>query len=287
MRIFLAILLAGWLPLFGPQSAGPPTPLLDTLSATARVAYSTRKLRAVYAGSAIQVARTSDATTQNIGFDANNDLDTTALATFCAATTCGVSIWYDQMGLANCAQGAAVAQARIYGGGAVDALNSHGAPYFGIIAANTNCLVTQSNIAQPNTIALASKHNSQVLNGHWVDGNTLSPRSVIGVNGSPATSYILFSGSSVTGGALDLSTHALIGIFNGASSSLKIDGGTPISGNAGTQGINDFVIGSAKGSGAAIGMNGLIGEFIVFNSSISAGDQTLIRTSWQSYWGTL
>lgn len=277
---------ATWLPLLVPAPTGK---LLNTLSATASHAYSTRKLLTAYAGSAVQVLRTTDSTTQNIGFDGSGNLDSAALNTFCTGATCGVSIWYDQIGTANCSAGAAINQPRLYLTATVDTLNSHPAPLFGVTNANSPCTVTQSLLAQPNTIAFATKHNSQVVNGHWTDGATSSPRNIIGVSGSPATTYQLYAGTTgLTGGTLDTSTHAVIGIFNGASSSLTVDGVVviPTGTTPGSQGLNNFVIGAANGGGGAIGMKGYIGEFITFNSSISGADQALIRTSWQSYWGT-
>ena len=57
------------------------TGLLDTYTGAA-AAYSVRKLSSTYSGSALRVRRSSDDTEQDIGFDANGDLDTTALTTF-------------------------------------------------------------------------------------------------------------------------------------------------------------------------------------------------------------
>jgi len=48
------------------------------LSATSTGAYSLRKLRSAYTGSAIRVRRSSDSTEQDIGF-VNNELDTVSL----------------------------------------------------------------------------------------------------------------------------------------------------------------------------------------------------------------
>lgn len=77
-------------------STGPaPTPILDTYPAQA--AYSLRKLRTGQTN-AIRVRRASDDTEQDIGFDANGDMDTTALETFCAGTDGFVVTWYDQSG---------------------------------------------------------------------------------------------------------------------------------------------------------------------------------------------
>ena len=70
--------------------------LLD-LYPGAYAAWSLRKLRNAYGGAAIEVTRTSDSATQDIGF-VGEDLDTAALSTFIGANTGVVSVWYDQSG---------------------------------------------------------------------------------------------------------------------------------------------------------------------------------------------
>jgi len=80
------------------------TPPLDTYTG-AKAAYSLRKLRTAYTGSAIEVRRDSDNTTQDIGFDSNGDLDTAAIGTFVGSGNNGyVRTLYDQSGNANDAQ---------------------------------------------------------------------------------------------------------------------------------------------------------------------------------------
>jgi hypothetical protein len=70
--------------------------LLDDYSGAA-AAYSLRLLRSAYTGDAIKVRRASDNTEQDIGF-VNNELDTSALTTFCSGTNGFVKTWYDQSG---------------------------------------------------------------------------------------------------------------------------------------------------------------------------------------------
>lgn len=70
--------------------------LLD-LYPNAAAAYSLRKLREAYTGSAIRVRRASDNTEQDIGF-VDNVLDTAALTSFCSGTNGFVKTWYDQSG---------------------------------------------------------------------------------------------------------------------------------------------------------------------------------------------
>jgi hypothetical protein len=78
------------------------TQILNFTTQTVQAAYSLRKLKSSYTGNAIQVRRSSDNTTQNIGFTASGLLDTTALINFTTndgenPTSNGfVSIWYDQ-----------------------------------------------------------------------------------------------------------------------------------------------------------------------------------------------
>ena len=90
------------------------TGLLDTYSG-ASAAYSLRLLDSTYTGYAINVRRASDNAVQDIGFDSNNELDTTALATFCAGTDGYVVRWYDQSGNGNDAVQATTAnQPKVY-----------------------------------------------------------------------------------------------------------------------------------------------------------------------------
>jgi hypothetical protein len=90
------------------------TGLLDTYSGAA-AAYSLRLLDSTYTGDAIRVRRASDNTEQDIGFDVNGDLDTSALTTFCTGTNGFIRTWYDQSGNANDAtQSTTAAQPKIY-----------------------------------------------------------------------------------------------------------------------------------------------------------------------------
>lgn len=69
--------------------------LLDDFSEY-QAAYSLRKLRTGYTGDAIKVQRASDSALQDIGFDSNGELDTTALTTFSQGGNVTVRTWYDQ-----------------------------------------------------------------------------------------------------------------------------------------------------------------------------------------------
>lgn len=92
--------------------------LLDTYP-NAAAAYSLRKLRSAYTGSAIRVRRSSDNTEQDIGF-VNNILDTSSLTSFCGSGNGFVTTWYDQSGnAANVTQTTAANQPQIVSSGSV------------------------------------------------------------------------------------------------------------------------------------------------------------------------
>ena len=106
-----------------------PGLLLD-LYPSAAAAYSLRKLRSAYTGSAIRVRRSSDNTEQNIGFT-GNELDTTALLSFCGAGNGFVTTWYDQSGSGNNAtQTTQANQPQIVSSGVVILVNSKAALKF-------------------------------------------------------------------------------------------------------------------------------------------------------------
>ena len=100
--------------------------LLGLTNATpAASAYSLRKLSTSYVGNAIQVRRSSDNTTQDIGFTGSGDLDTAALKTFVGANNGFVTIWYDQSGNArNLTQSTTSKQPSIINSGTVYRRNS-------------------------------------------------------------------------------------------------------------------------------------------------------------------
>jgi len=105
--------------------------LLLDLYPNAAAAYSLRKLRTAYAGSAIRVRRSSDNTEQDIGFDVNGNLDTVALLAFCGVGNGFVTTWYDQSGNArNVTQTTAAAQPLIYNNGNINTNNGKPSVYF-------------------------------------------------------------------------------------------------------------------------------------------------------------
>lgn len=100
------------------------TPPLDLVTG-AQTAYSiARKLRTTYSGSAIRVRESSGDTEADIGFDADGNLDETALLAHCGSNSGYITTAYDQSGNSNdWTQSTANLQSRIVNAGTVDKVN--------------------------------------------------------------------------------------------------------------------------------------------------------------------
>ncbi len=85
--------------LINSMNKAKPSLLLDTYTSS-RVGFSMFKLRTAYTGNCLEVRRSSDNTTLNIGF-VNNYLDTASLLTFVGSGNGFVKTWYDQSGNGN------------------------------------------------------------------------------------------------------------------------------------------------------------------------------------------
>ena len=139
-----------------------PSLLLD-IYPDAAAAYSLRKLRTAYTGSAIRVRRSSDNTETDIGF-VSNQLDTAAITTFVGAGNGFVTTWYDQSGNGyNLIQSTQVNQPQIVSSGVYlsyllyDGSNNFLRATNGSIAWNGSAgahivTVTSPDIATPNAI---------------------------------------------------------------------------------------------------------------------------------------
>jgi len=102
------------------------------VDSTAKAAYSLRKLSTGYSGKAIKVRRSSDNTTQDIGFNSFGNLDTKSLLSFVGTGSGYIDTWYDQSssGL-NLTQATTANQPRIVNAGVIDTKNGIPSVYFG------------------------------------------------------------------------------------------------------------------------------------------------------------
>ena len=166
--------------------------LLDIYS-DAAAAYSLRKLRTAYAGSAIRVRRSSDNTESDIGFNSGGGLNTTALTTFVSAGSGFITTWYDQSGLGRHAiQTTAALQPRIVNAGAVETVNGKPAVFINgvnsldaTITFSTSQMYSHVSVHKINNINAGTfvhliNWTGGVIQGpymYYVDGRIYSPSS--------------------------------------------------------------------------------------------------------------
>lgn len=228
---------------------------------------------------AINIRRTSDSTTTDIGLTATCDLDAATASTFCSATTCFVTKVYDQTG----------------GGRDVSEAVTADQPQLIFSCTPTGRPCTQSSSS---SIIMSSAANFTPATG-LVSFESVSDRVsgtgatvVIGENGAnnkityPATANKL----SLTGGssgaiqptANDNAWHAAAGLINGASSVFNVDNNAEttgtVTGNTTAVPIR-FIIGTASTT-----VNQVEAGFID-NTSYTAAQRSTLVANARNYWG--
>jgi hypothetical protein len=208
-------------------------------------AYSLRKLRNGYSGSAIRVRRASDNAEQNIGFDINGNLDTSGLASFCSGTNGFVTTWYDQTGNSeNLIQTTAVSQPKIFDSvsGTIvlsskpaitfDAVNDFLSRQFPII--KTQPIYSQIVSTFPTTSF-----------GFIFDSTTANRISIL--RNALTQNMDIFAGlgiSTVSNSFVSNTRYLYTTLFNSANSYLYQNSVLRLSGNSGSNSIGDLFINS-------------------------------------------
>ena len=235
--------------------------LLDTYTGAA-AAFSVRKLRTAYTGSAIRVRRSSDNTEQDIGFS-GNDLDTSSLTTFVGANNGFVTTFYDQSGNArNATQATAANQPQIVVSGTV--LTQGGKPIMKFtsstqrldtpsfsLSANRTYVMTlynQTNAVTSYKAYLGSSgldNNTNGITGQFATSNIArsyvgsgAAFNAVGVNQMADNAYFLL-GSYVQGSSQH--QHYRNGALNAQNTSLAISPET-------TSRVNSIMFNAASGS---------------------------------------
>jgi hypothetical protein len=266
---------------------------LDGISTGVKVCYSTRQLLTSYAGNAMQVTRSSDSTTSNIGFS-SNVLNTSALSTFCSGTTCKVTTWYDQCGAGDNATSAAAGAPIIYQSGAVTTLNGQPAPLF--VSATPTYLTTTITANPVNTLY----QNAVVLNTATSAAQGIASGSVSAAlewrvdSTAPQTLHLLKAATatidtSLTSNPLTASVAAVVEVqYNSSTGAIafwvnRTTAGTNT--NAQTLTAANLYLGYGDGDAS---WSGEIGEYISYDlaGGIPSGSRTSIENNQQTYWGT-
>ena len=286
--------------------------ILDDYSGAA-AAYSLRKLRTAYTGSAIRVRRSNDNSEQDIGFTSAGDLDTASLKTFVGANSGFVTTWYNQGDTAsiNFTQTTAASQPRIVNAGTVERRNGQpsiffdGSNDFMTISSSTNkfnylhqtgqsFVSIVSQVATNNTtyILIDNTNTLSASTGyslyHEATGAIVSA-TTRNVSGQATTSNV--SGNIVTANNLFLLQNELDN-NNGTASlrnSMYFNGNSAIQNNASTNtpstGNASFNLRIGRRANATdFNLSGFMSEILFYNSNQSS-NRTGIRNNINSYYG--
>lgn len=144
---------------------------------------------------------------------------------------------------------------------------------------------TAAAIVQPVTISWVANRTSAISTGYVLSAYNGSVGACLGFNGS-AAQIVMYAGSVVTASATTGTAHSAQGVFNGASSTISIDG-------VATTGVNPSTnAGNAKmGFGAHVNAASPLDLGYAFEagewpSAFTVGNLTSMHTNQSAYWGT-
>jgi len=254
--------------------------LLD-LFPNAAAAYSLRKLRAAYSGAAVRVRRSSDNTEQDIGFDANGDLDTTALLAFVGTggTDNGfVTTWYDQSGNGNNATNATASEQPLVVSGGTLVTENGKAAILSAPLATQNLLRATFTLAQPLSIIGVVKTP--------IDRDQVpisSQNTTLRAYRRFATSdnFLIQAGSNVFAGSQTLAQSLEFAVYNGSSGIFALDGNLLTTANFGTNGLDNLDL--FQSNGGLPSYETYLQEVIIFDSNQSA-NRTAIETNINNFY---
>ena len=256
---------------FGGGGVAPFIGLLDTYSGAA-AAYSLRQLSSSYSGSAIRVRRSSDNTEQDIGF-ASNELDVTALASFCSGTNGFVTTWYDQSGNGNNAkQTTAASQPKVYDY-ITGVITDNGKPsvYFN----GSTGQMTLGSLFTQQPFTIMGVNNLGLSSGILGDNNN-------GFFGHRASGEIILRTSvSLAYGSYPTSQNLFWGLANSTNSQIYMNGVFGVQGDAGNTYSGWVYLGYAGAYGTR--PTGYISEIIAYNSDQSS-NRTGIETNINNFY---
>jgi len=257
--------------------------LLDTYTSAA-AAYSLRKLRSAYTGSAIRVRRSSDNTEQDIGFSSSFGLDTTSLTSFCSGTNGFVTKWYDQSGNGrNATQTTASNQPKIVNAGSV-LVDVYGKPRIQGYQVTTTSLIAAYSSNQPVTsfgVVEYTSFTTPTTFPYALEMGDVGYTNVIGIGYS--TKPRIYAGTALLS-SISISqntTYLSYALINGANSTIGINT-TLDNGNIGS--ANPTIIKLFNAQSDTAPLNGYLSEIVIYgnnNSSNRAG----ISNNINSYYG--
>lgn len=243
---------------------------LDIISTSAYGGYSIRKLRSNFWGNCIRLRRSSDNAEMDFGF-VRGTVEKNSVSLWAGADTLYVTTIYDQVGSYNAVQTVAINQ-----------------PVYDNTNSRINCSLTtwlqtanyDAALVQPNTAFIIGAMNPAVIaaNQNFVSGTFASISGTTGKWRINAGTNLLSANNS------NGNLHIFRGLLSGVNSSLYIDSALDVTGNAGNNTLPSFTLGTNAGGIAGMAA-GYYYSAIVFDSTPTAGDITLLEANQKAYYG--
>lgn len=287
----------------GSTAAADPLFGVSTTGATPYAAYSLRKLFSGYAGSAIQVRRSSDSTTQDIGFISGEDLDQAALLTFVGAGDATIVKIYDQSGnTRDMVAPTTGAEPAIVTAGVVLKTNGIPMPVFnGTTHYLTNATMTgiyAAGAASSMSVASATSITASTI--LWSESGATA-RYMVDYTGSSlgnawatlrnTASTLVFNAAGTGGGVWANNVLAQVDhVDTGTTMTMHGNGFTNMNASAvtrsGTFTMTNVSIGAVVNSTPALYWSGRIAEVVIYTSAINETVRGNGRTNQKTYYGT-
>lgn len=251
-----------------------------TATTPSSVAYSLRKLSSTYTGAAIQVRRSSDNATQNIGFDVNGNLDTAALTSWVGSGSGFIAIWYDQSGnVLNATQSNVANQPRIVNAGAIDRRNL----YPTLVFSGGQFLVTSANysnaaVFSTTAVAFVNTTNSGIFQIGAV--NTLGS---LFAEGSNWTARANGGGGGLTPFNFPMQLEQLSATYTGGTQTIFRRGIVGSNGNSSLNAATNTTINIGNLT-STYNLNGGVSELIIYNSLLSTTNRQTVETNQLNYY---
>jgi hypothetical protein len=281
-----------------------PSPLISDVGITAYGAYAVRKVNPS-ATKAIQVRRSNDNATQDIGFDSSGNLDMAALQAFVGSASGYVATWYDQSGNArHFTQATPANQPVIVNARLINAVNGRPMPAFsavnltaltrssiGVYAAGATTMLTVMSTTTPGVVPF-SESNLSGGQARYVPlylDNSAHMSELI----RPDSGSFLTMPTSSTSVPTNGSLHQMSTVDTGSAFSQYLDATATVNAAAYTRsgtfaqlaqmGIGAFV---ASNPTTQLGVTGSIAEVIIVTSALSDSVRQAGQSDQKLYYGT-
>lgn len=248
------------------------TPLLLDLVTGAAAAYSLRKLRTAYAGSAVRVRRSSDSAEQDIGFTSAGDFDTSAFSSFVGGGSGYVKTWYDQSGNGiNVSQATAGQQPQIV-------LNVQNGKAGVLWAAGSSTILTASlSVSLPNTFIGVLQQSVASNQVPYTNGTAAFLYNFSATQGRARSNADLVFTVTIT------NQNIIIAEFvNGTNTATVRVNGTETVGTTGSAASNGTI--AIGGFINSFYWTGYISEVVLFGTSIGASARATADTDINAYY---